>query len=178
MAESSTFPKSRLNEPTGDFRTLQIVQKAKAGEIQNYLKTPNGERKVDLCVALAHMLREYVGDRRSGLLFRTSTGNQLCQSNVLRDSLHPLLYRIGHETGGFNIFRGFRLTHLDTSECPETLKNYWSGHAPRHVSERYIKLAKNPEFRLKWAEKIGLGFELPGSSIGQPGQLIEFRRAG
>ena len=163
---------------SSDFRTLQIVQKAKCGEIQDYLKTRNGERQVDLCTPLSNMLRDYVGDHHSGLLFHASTGNQLFQANILRDSLHPLLDSIGHEAGGFNIFRRFRLTHLDTSECPETLKNYWSGHAPRHVSERYIKLATNRDFRLKWAEKIGLGFELPGSSVGQPGQLIEFRKVG
>ena len=43
-----------------DFRTLTIVQKAKRGEIQPYLKTINGKRKVDLCTPLAQMLREYV----------------------------------------------------------------------------------------------------------------------
>lgn len=32
-----------------DFRTFYIVQKAKAGEIQPYLKTINGEREIDLC---------------------------------------------------------------------------------------------------------------------------------
>ena len=41
------------------------------------------------------------------------------------------------------------------------------GHAPRHVSERYIKLATQRDFRLKWAEKIGLGFDLPGPNLGQ-----------
>ena len=36
-----------------DFRTLHIQQKAKAGEIQPYLKTKSGEREVDLCCSLA-----------------------------------------------------------------------------------------------------------------------------
>jgi len=57
-----------------DFRTLSIVQKAKRGEIQPYLKTKNGARGVDLCTELAAMLREFVGERRSGLLFQTSSG--------------------------------------------------------------------------------------------------------
>src|SRR5260370_6512039 len=33
-----------------DFRTLHILQKAKRGKIQPFLKTKNGERDVDLCV--------------------------------------------------------------------------------------------------------------------------------
>jgi hypothetical protein len=160
-----------------DFRTLQIVQKAKCGKIFRYLKTKNGERQVDLCSQLAEMLCEFVGKRTSGLVFCSSTGAQLLQSNTLSDSLHPILDYIAHERGGFNIFRRFRLTHLETSGCPDALKHFWSGHAHKHVSERYVKLAQDRAFRLSWAEKIGLGFRLPGASNGQLGQLVQFRKA-
>ena len=161
-----------------DFRTLSIVQKAKRGVIQPYLKTKNGTREVDLCQQLAEMLRKFVGDKRSGLLFRSSTGAQLLQSNALSDSLHPILDYMAHERGGFNIFRRFRLTHLEKSDCPEPLKHFWSGHAPKHVSERYVKLTQDRDFRLMWAERIGLGFVLPGSAkVGQLGQLIQFWKA-
>jgi len=88
----------------------------------------------------------------------------LLQSNSLRDSLHPILDRMAHERGGFNIFRRFRFTHLEKSKCPEALKHFWSRHAPAHVSERYVKLMRDREYRLAWAEKIGLGFELPKSA--------------
>jgi hypothetical protein len=160
-----------------DFRTLTISQKAKCGEIQPYLKTKNGERQVDLCSKLAAMLREHVGERTSGLLFHSSTSGQLLQSNTLSDSLHPILDYMAHERGGFNIFRRFRLTHVETSGRPDALKQFWSGHAHKHVSERYVKLAQDRDFRLMWAEKIGIGFELPGASVGQRGQLVQFRKA-
>jgi hypothetical protein len=153
-----------------DFRTLYIEQKAKRGQIQPYLKTKSGERQVDLGRSLAKMLKDFVGDRTEGLLFRSSTGAQLLQSNALSDSLHPTLNAIQHATGGFNIFRRFRITHLQKAECPEALRHFWSGHAPRHVSERYTKLRQERDFRLEWAEKVGLGFELP-PPIGQLGQL-------
>jgi len=161
-----------------DFRTLYIRQKAKRGEIQQHLKTRNGERDIDLCTLLARMLKQYVGDRTSGLLFRTSPGRQLLQANTLQDSLHPTLNYMAHEYGGFNIFRRFRITHLKTSGCPEFLQNFWSGHAQGHVSERYLKLLQKREFRLEWAERIGLGFELPGTNLGQLGQLVQFRKVG
>jgi len=160
-----------------DFRSLYIVQKAKRGVIQPYLKTKNGAREVDLCRQLAEMLSEYIGDRRSGLLFHSSTGAQLLQSNALSDSLHAILNYMAHERGGFNIFRRFRLTHLEKSDCPEPLKHFWSGHAPKHVSERYVKLTQDRDFRLLWAEKIGLGFKLTGAKVGQLGQLLQFRKA-
>jgi hypothetical protein len=103
---------------SSDFRTLYIQQKAKAGEIQTYLKTKNGAREIDLCVDLAEMLRAYVGDRTSGLLFHTSSGAQMLQTNVLCDSLHPTLETLKHGKGGFNIFRRYRLTLLGKSDCP------------------------------------------------------------
>ena len=134
---------------SGDFRTLDIVQKAKRGTIQPYLKTKNGTRQVDLCSPLAAMLREYIGERKSGLLFQSSIGAQLLQSNSLSDSLHPILDYMAHQRGGFNIFRRFRLTHLETNDCQEVLKHFWTGHAPKHVSKRYIKLTQDRDYRLK-----------------------------
>ena len=74
-----------------DFRTLYVQQKAKQGHIQIYLKTKSSEREVDLSRFLAKMLKDFVGDRTQGLLFRSSTGAQLLQSNALRDNLHPTL---------------------------------------------------------------------------------------
>jgi hypothetical protein len=146
---------------SADFRTLRIQQKAKRGETQPYLKTKAGERDVDLCTGLAALLRDFLGGRREGLLFRTATGRQLLQSNVLRRKLHPILKNLGHVKGGFNIFRRFRITHLTKTECPEVLQHFWSGHAPRHISERYAKLHDERDFRLEWAERVGLGFGLP-----------------
>jgi hypothetical protein len=63
---------------------------------------------------------------------------------------------MAHERGGFNIFRRFRLTHLETSGCSEALKHFWSGRAQRHVSERYAKLNQGRNFRVMRAEKIGI----------------------
>jgi len=126
-----------------DCRTLYIRQKAKRGIIQPWTKTQSGTqvqcdgeaigRDVDLCTKLAGMLRNFIGSRTSGLLFCTSTGNQLLQSNTLQDSLHPILKKIEHVKGGFNIFRRFRITKLKTSDCPEFLQHFWSGHAHTHT---------------------------------------------
>ena len=116
------------------------------------------------------MLKAYVGTRTSGLLFHASSGRQMLQSNVLRDSLHPTLKKLKHAKGGFNIFRRYLLTVLGKSDCPDVLKHFRSGHAPKHVSERYERLHGEREYRLEWAERIGLGFKIP-SSVGLPGLL-------
>ena len=106
------------------------------------------------------MLKDHIGARTSGLLFCTSTGAQLLQTNTL------------HVKGGFNIFRRFRITRLNKSDCPDALKHFWSGHAHTHISERYTKLLQERDFRLEWAEKIGMGFELPAPSTGKLGKLL------
>jgi hypothetical protein len=155
-----------------------IRQKAKRGDIQPFMKTQNCERDVDLCTSLAAMLREFIGTRTAGLLFRTSSGRQILQTDILRDSFHPILKKLEHVKGGFDVFRRFRITELKKSGCPDALQHFWSGHAHTHVSERYTKLLQDRDFRLEWAEKIGMGFELPARSVAPPAPLIVFRKAG
>lgn len=79
-----------------------------------------------------------------------------------------------HGKGDFKIFRRFRITHLEKSDCPEALKHFWSGHAQAHVSERYVKLLTDRDYRLDWAERVGTGFVLP---VGLPGLLHLVRKS-
>jgi len=165
-----------------DFRTLEIVQKAKRGKLQDYMKTKNADsrhgRVVDLSEPLAAMLRDFVGSRQSGLVFCEEDGSQISQRDILKYSLHPILKKLELEQGGLNIFRRFRITAMETAEVPQALQHTWSGHARTHVSERYKKLLRQREWRLEWAEKIGIGFDLPARPVGQLGQLIQFRKTG
>jgi hypothetical protein len=77
---------------------------------------------------------------------------------------------IGRQAQPHVLRHPFLRNYVTDSLAPEVLRHFWSGHAPAHVSERYTKLREERDFRLEWAEKIGLGFKLP-PSIGQLGQL-------
>jgi hypothetical protein len=140
-----------------DFRTLEIVQKAKRGELQDHMKTKNADsrhgRVVDLSDPLAAMLRDFVGGRTSGLVFCKPDDSQLMQRNILKHSLHPILKKLELEQGGCNILRRFRITELETAEVPAALQHTWSGHAKSHVSEVYKKLLKQRDWRLRWQKK-------------------------
>jgi hypothetical protein len=107
------------------------------------------------------MLKDFIGARTSGLLFCTSSGEQILQTNILRNSLHPILKKLGLEQGGFNIFRRFRITELKKSDCPDALQHFWSGHAHAHVSERYLKLLHEREYRLQMGRKDRTWFPAP-----------------
>ncbi len=43
------------------------------------------------------MLKEFIGERKSGILFVSRAGNPLCQNNILKRSLHPILKAMGRE---------------------------------------------------------------------------------
>jgi hypothetical protein len=46
-----------------------MPQKAWRGQIHDFLKSETGKREVDLHSTVAAMLKDFIGDRKSGLLF-------------------------------------------------------------------------------------------------------------
>src|SRR5271166_1752263 len=150
---------------SSDFSTLQIRQKAWRGQIQPFLKSENGIRDIDLPASIAEMLREFSGDRTSGLLFCSKNGLPLLQSNGLRLSLHPLLKTLNQPKMGAHAFRRFRTTWLRKQHAPEDLLRFWLGHANKSVTDGYSKLKEDVTFRKKVAEQVGIGFELPSKKL-------------
>jgi integrase len=121
----------------------------------------SGRRDVDLCPALAEMLKAYVGDRTSGFLFQNKNGKFVSQTNLLRRGLHPALKKLGQPKAGLHSLRRFRLTWLRKNRVPADLERFWMGHENETVGDDYSKLKDDVEFRLEYAEKVGLGFEIP-----------------
>jgi integrase len=107
------------------------------------------------------VLKEFVGDRTSGLLFCSKNGLPLLQSNLLRLSLHPLLKKLNQPKMGAHAFRRFRTTWLRKQHAPEDLLRFWLGHANKSVTDGYSKLKEDVPFRKKVVEQVGIGFELP-----------------
>jgi integrase len=132
--------------------------------------------------SVAAILKEFIGRRTSGLLFCSSTGKQLWQTNTLRRSLHPILKDLGWkdlESGckktGAHAFRRFRLTWLRKNDVPKDLEHFWMGHEDEEIGDRYSKLKDDVAFRKEVVERIGLGFELPSKKVvvGPNGPKIE-----
>jgi integrase len=161
---------------SSDCSTIYIRQQRskKGGRIEPYAKTDAGTRDVDLHSSLAAMVRNFIGSRKSGFLFETSEGTMLSPRNITRDSLHPILKKMGRYTAGsaFNIFRRFREAVLLKSDARDLLINFWMGHSDAEMRTRYGKqLIEDVAWRQEWAEKAGIGFSLPEPRDGQPGQL-------
>jgi integrase len=64
----------KVRDISPDCSTFKIVQKASRSQIHNFLKTDRGSREIDLCPALASMVKEYLDKRwgtlKSDLLFQ------------------------------------------------------------------------------------------------------------
>ena len=146
---------------SSDFSTLHIRQKVWRGQIQPFLKSENGIRDIDLPTSITAVLKEFVGNRTSGLLFCSKNGLPLLQSNLLRLSLHPLLKKLNQPKMGAHAFRRFRTTWLRKQHAPEDLLRFWLGHANTSVTDGYSKLKEDVPFRKKVVEQVGIGFELP-----------------
>jgi integrase len=147
---------------SADCRTLTVEQSCWHGDIQTP-KTRNAYRQVDLCSSLANLLKSFVGNRESGLVFANGAGKPLSQTNVVRRSLHPILEQLRVEKTGFHAMRRFRATWLRKRRAPEDLIQYWLGHAEQSVTDGYSKLADDVEFRRETAEAIAAGFDVPTS---------------
>jgi integrase len=136
-------------------------QRGRRGEIVPTPKTDAGYRDVDVHPLVAKMLREYIGNRKSGFVLETETGNMLWPSTLYRDGLKAILKNMGRGKVRFHAFRRFRQAVLEKSEVRQLLIDYWMAHDNSDMSSRYARqLTEDVEFRQEWAEKVGLGFEL------------------
>ena len=124
-------------------------------------KTKYSYRTVDLHPDVAALLKQFIGNRKTGFIFQTSSGRPLGQSNILRREFHPLLEGSDIEPCGFHAFRRFRNTHLDNSLCPNGLIKFWMGHSPKDMTDHYNKVARDLQFRRHVARSMGVGFDVP-----------------
>jgi integrase len=142
-----------------------IQQRGKKGTLEPP-KTKAGVRRVYVASPLASLLRSYIGNRKAGFLFETETGNMLSPGNLWRDGFRMVVKEMGLDIR-FHSFRRFRESILQASECRQLVIDFWMGHENPDMSSRYAKqLLSNKGFLAEWAEKVGLGFEIPVSEPG------------
>src|SRR5712691_3705780 len=151
-----------------DFSTVLVRQKVRKCKLEDYLKTDNAYRDIDLHSSVVKMLKEFIGSRTSGLLFASRRGKPLSDSNILNRHLHPGLKelgwtdpRTGDETAGNHAFRRFRNTFLRKSHVPDDLTQFWLGHAGKSMTDEYSQIRDDVKYRKMVTEQTGIGFALP-----------------
>lgn len=111
--------------------------------------------------SVAKLLMDFVGERKSGLLFCCKKGKPLNQSNIINRWLHPMLEQLKAPKAGNHAFRRFRITHLRRNLVPKDLEHFWMGHADEEIGDLYSKLTHDVQYRKDVAERVGVGFEVP-----------------
>jgi integrase len=117
------------------------------------LKTKQGYRVVSVEPALVEMLREHVGKRDSGLVFRTQRGTPFGKSNVRR-KLNQILRTLKLKPAGLHAFRHGRVSVLQARRVPGDLLKEWVGHSSLRTTSRYTHF--QDDFRQQIAAESGL----------------------
>ncbi len=167
----------KIENVLDDCTRLCIIEKLWKSEQQDFLKSNNGKRFVEIHSSIAALLREHIGKRKSGYVFCTDTGEPLDQSNILSRVLHPILAGDENTPGivvningknfqgvkaGAHIFRRFRNSHLRASNVPAGLLKYWMGHSrEQNMTDVYDKSSEDVAWWAQVAEQIGTGFTVP-----------------
>lgn len=166
-----------------DFRSITICQQGVDGKIVQRVKKRASRREVDLHPDIAAVLKAFVGDRESGVLFATRNNTPIRYHSVLHH-LQSALKALGYinvlaknKLAGAHAFRRSRDTFLrNETDCPEGIYKFWLGHAVgKDMSELYDKIKRDRKKRLEWAERCGYGFDLPPAVLlyGKPDDLAE-----
>jgi len=132
--------KNRKDRPPGKSKAWPPARKfnpSKAGP-----PAESGCRDVDIHPDAAVILRNFIGDRKSGFLFQTSNGTMFAPGCIARDSLDPILQEMGRAQMGtrFNIFRRFREAVLQRSDARHLLIDFWMGHSNAIVADRCLSI--------------------------------------
>lgn len=145
----STTPEVPGNVWSPADKTVQVrYQRLKDGSL-TAPKTPSSVRIVDLCSELNDFMLRTAKISNTAMLFEPDYKEHLRRLQKVEPDI------------AFHAFRRFRITQLVLAGVPDALDRFWSGHASSDVHQRYAKVGNLIEERRQWAEKVGLGFELP-----------------
>ena len=82
-------------------------------------------------------IRKHLAGRKSGYVFQTRNGTPLRLSNVLEDSLHPILEELGIPRTGMHAFRRGRISEWVYSGVSRQVIRDWAGHGSDKLVDLY-----------------------------------------
>ena len=100
---------------------------------------------IDVQPWLIALLKQHIGERKSGLLLMNRCKQAFRNTTVLRRQLHPLLEKLGIKQAGMHAFRHGRVSYLVEQGVPLDIIKAWIGHGSDAMIELYLHL--RPAYR-------------------------------
>ncbi len=108
-------------------------------------KTNAGYRDVPIDRDTMAKLKEFVGDRQSGLLFSSRNGTPLVVNNVNRHVLKPICRKLGIPIATTHAFRHGRVSLLQKNRVPGDMIKSWIGHSSLKITSSYTHFSQEDE---------------------------------
>jgi hypothetical protein len=83
----------------------------------------------------------------------------------VKGSLFPVVLGVTGNKIGFHAFRRFRATHLRIGGCARGFRYVLARPQGKTITDCYLKMKERLELRKEWAEKAGIGFNLPAEKV-------------
>ena len=96
-------------------------------------------RYVPIDASVMIQIKKHLAGRTSGYVFQTRNGTPLLLSNVLEDSLHPILDELGIPRTGMHAFRRGRISEWVYSGVSRQVIRDWAGHGSDKLVDLYTK---------------------------------------
>jgi integrase len=137
------------------------VRRSVWGHLEVTPKTDAGHRDVDIDTQTVKMLKEHLGDRKTGLVFHSRNNTSLVNRNVNVDALRVICKRLEIPNGGMHAFRHGRISELQAKGVPGDLIIRWVGHVNLKITSLYTHFSE--EFRKETIARL-----VPKTQLQQP----------
>jgi Phage integrase family len=114
------------------------IRRSVFGSQENTTKS-NRVRFVPIDASVMIEIKKHLIGRTSGYVFQTRNGTPLRLSNVLEDSLHPILDELGIPRTGMHAFRRGRISEWVYSGVGRQVIRDWAGHGSDKLIDLYTK---------------------------------------
>jgi integrase len=103
-------------------------------------KTAAGQRDVDIHREAMKVVKQFIGDRKTGRIFMTRNGTPLVHGNINRYVLKPICKKLGIPPATTHAWRHGRISILQQKRVPADFIKQWVGHTSLQTTGNYYAL--------------------------------------
>jgi integrase len=102
-----------------------------------------GRRDVDVDPEVMKVVKQFIGDRKTGRIFMTRNGTPLVHGNINRYVLKPICKKLGMKPATTHAWRHGRISILQQNRVPGDLIKQWVGHTSLQTTSNYTHFSED-----------------------------------